>query len=84
MPIADKEPILLKFDRFRELFALLDFEKSNSQNDPIYIFCVSKNPDRTQISSNKILLSITGAGGRGEALRYSTSFEFATYLLIFH
>ena len=28
MPIADKEPIFLKSDRFRELFTLLDFEKN--------------------------------------------------------
>ena len=67
MPIADKEPIFLKFDRFRELFALLDFEKSNSQNDPIYIFHASKHPDRTQNPSKK--KKYEGAGGRGEALR---------------
>ena len=69
MPIADKEPIFLKIDQFRELFTLLDFEKSNSQNDPIYIFHASQNPDRTQNPLNEIILFIRGAGGRGEALR---------------
>ena len=48
MPIADQESIFLKIDQFRKLFKLLDFEKSNSQNDPIYNFHASKNPDRTQ------------------------------------
>ena len=39
--------IISKNDRFKELLALLDFEKSDSQNNLIYNFHASKNPNRT-------------------------------------
>ena len=60
MPTADKEPIFLKIDRFRKLFTLLVFKKSNSQNNPVYIFHASKNPDRTQIPPKTNILFIRG------------------------
>ena len=46
-PIAGKELLFSKNDRFKELLALLDFEKSDSQNKLIYNFHAFKNPHRT-------------------------------------
>ena len=53
------------FDQFRKLFALLDFEKSNSQNDPIYNFHASKNPDATQNPLNNQIIYLLGGPAAG-------------------
>ena len=60
MPNADKEPIFLKFDRFRKLFTLLDFEKNKFSKSPnLHFPCVQKSG-----SDPKSIEHIIYQGGR--------------------
>ena len=69
MPIAGQGLIFPKIDRFKELFALLDFENQILKMTISTMFMHQKNQIGPQNPKIQILLYIRGAGGRGEALR---------------
>ena len=67
MPIAGKGFIFPKNDRFKELFALLDFETMRFSKSQ-YLTCPCIQNIRYAPKAN-IAILYRGAGGRGDALR---------------
>ena len=73
MPIAGQGIIFPKIDRFKNMFALLDFENQILKMTISTIAMHRKNQigpkSKTNTTKNKYFSIYWGAGGRGEALR---------------